>query len=149
MKNKIYVGYCRTSLNMEKFSSAFQPTEKEYGEKYFAVIGPFITKRGADFMVKYGRNNPHIQIVSDAERLAKNEAINLERYKVVYTDKFFDKSSDETSEDTLTRKEVDIVIKRENFKYPFKFPKIGKSVSFISDYSDDEIRVTIEITRVQ
>jgi len=77
MKKRIYVGYCKNNKKMKKFSSGSVPTEKEFGLKYFAVIGPFVTARGADFMVKYGENNPHIQTVSDAERLAKNEAKNI------------------------------------------------------------------------
>lgn len=38
---------------------------------YMYSIGPFRTRRGADFMAAYGANNPHCQCVADAERLAK------------------------------------------------------------------------------
>ena len=32
-----------------------------------------LTKRGAEYVAKYGKGNPHIQHVRDAERLAKKE----------------------------------------------------------------------------
>lgn len=54
------------------FRSVIRPTEQTHGSQYNAVIGPFRTKRGADYMLFCGRgNNPHCQSVSDAERLAK------------------------------------------------------------------------------
>lgn len=74
---KIYVGYKKgeNSVKLELIRCTSEPTQKEYGKQYFATIGPFKTVRGANFMVKYGWNNPHIQTVSDAERLAKNEQL--------------------------------------------------------------------------
>ncbi len=36
-----------------------------------AVIGPFDTRRGAQFMALYGGNNPHLRTADDAERHAK------------------------------------------------------------------------------
>ena len=47
------------------------PTQATHGHLYGAVIGPFRTKRGAQFMAKHGRSNPHLQTVDDAERIAK------------------------------------------------------------------------------
>ncbi len=50
----------------EKFKSEKEPTRESHGEKHAAVIGPFKTKRGAEFMEKHGKGNPHIQHVADA-----------------------------------------------------------------------------------
>jgi len=75
MSKKIYVGCICGSNKYERFFSEEQPTSEKYGEKYFAVIGPFRTARGANYMVKYGAGNPHINHVGDAEKLAKIEAM--------------------------------------------------------------------------
>lgn len=66
---RYYVGW--NGNESEVFLSAEEPTEATHGDKYAGVIGPFRTKDGADYMAKYGRGNPHVQTVSDAERLAK------------------------------------------------------------------------------
>lgn len=66
---RIYVGVKGTSR--EVFRSVSTPTQKSHGEKYAAVIGPFRTVGGAKVMAQYGRNNPHLQTVADAERMAK------------------------------------------------------------------------------
>lgn len=48
------------------------PTRASHGDKFNSVVGPFRTKRAAMFMMAFGHhNNPHLQQVSDAERLAK------------------------------------------------------------------------------
>lgn len=65
----IYVGY--RDGHYIYFRSEVKPTHTTHGNLYNYVIGPFKTKRGAKFMVDYGRNNPHCQTVDDAERLGK------------------------------------------------------------------------------
>jgi len=72
-KKQIWVGY--KGGKMEKFYADKTPTEESHGSQYGAVIGPFETERGADVMVSFGRGNPHIQQVEDAERLAKDPKI--------------------------------------------------------------------------
>lgn len=72
-RRKWYVGISDLGVKRETFTSYSEPTEKSHGHKYAAVIGPFRTKRGAEYMAKYGRNNPHLQHVDDAERLAAKE----------------------------------------------------------------------------
>lgn len=67
---KWYVGV--KGVKYTAFSSKDTPTEKEFGNLYGAVIGPFHTRRAAELMAKYGWNNPHLQTVSDAEKLAKD-----------------------------------------------------------------------------
>jgi len=52
------------------FRSASKPEAETHGSIYSAVIGPFRTVRGAEFMAKFGGGNPHCQRVADAERLA-------------------------------------------------------------------------------
>lgn len=63
-----YVGLSGTTR--EVFKSPTRPTEEVYGERYAAVVGPFRTRNGAEFMRKHGQNNPHCRNVAEAERLA-------------------------------------------------------------------------------
>lgn len=66
---RLYVG-C-VGADREVFRSPVTPTRESHGAKYLAVIGPFRTRRAADFMASPGgRNNPHCQSVADAERIA-------------------------------------------------------------------------------
>lgn len=55
---------------MEVFRAAIMPTAESHGKVYSAVVGPFKTKGGAEYMAKYGRNNPHCRTVSEAEKCA-------------------------------------------------------------------------------
>ena len=76
---KHYVGL-NVDGKYEYFRSEFEPTEKNCGHIYKFVIGPFKTKRGALFMEKYGKNNPHCYDVDSTEITAiahelKNRAI--------------------------------------------------------------------------
>jgi|TARA_R110000824_G_scaffold394637_1_gene594614 hypothetical protein len=73
--NQNYVG-CRKGdsaepFKREVFKAETTPTPTTHGERYYAVIGPFRTRRGADFMAQHGEANPHCQNVADAERLAR------------------------------------------------------------------------------
>lgn len=54
--------------------SATIPTEATHGDRFIAAIGPFRTMRGARYFQAYGRGNPHILTVADAERMAKTDA---------------------------------------------------------------------------
>ena len=56
----------------EVFTSAETPTKQSHPQ-FNAVIGPFRTKKAAEFTVECGGNNPHIQCVNDAERLVKEQ----------------------------------------------------------------------------
>jgi len=67
---RYYVGHVKHG-EREIFRFAKEPTQKTHGDKYKYVIGPFSTKAGATVMAKYGENNPHLQTVADAERMAK------------------------------------------------------------------------------
>jgi len=69
MASRIYVGVKGSTRKV--FRSEKIPTHQSHGDKYSAVIGPFRTKAGAEVMAKYGRNNPHLQTVSEAEKMAK------------------------------------------------------------------------------
>lgn len=73
----IYVGVNGVANMRELFRCRSKPTEKSHGRKYGAVIGPFRTIRGAKAMVHFGCNNPHMQSVSDAERIGKQYAAEL------------------------------------------------------------------------
>ena len=73
MRSQWYVGY--KGISAIAFKSQSTPTPST---GYNAVTGPFRTKRAAQFMAKFGRNNPHCQTVHDAERLANH-------YKDQYT----------------------------------------------------------------
>lgn len=69
----IYVGMIRGTLDREVFKSAQAPTQETHGDRYLAVIGPFRTMRAARFLATQ-YNNPHVQCVADAERIAKELA---------------------------------------------------------------------------
>ena len=68
-KNSWYVGLAHGKR--ETFRCAFAPTEETHGKLYAAVIGPFNTRKGAEFMRDYGAGNPHCRCVSEAESLAR------------------------------------------------------------------------------
>lgn len=70
----IYVGLS-TDGSREVFRANETPTPQSHGERFAAVIGPFRTKAGAEFMRNYGRGNPHCQTVTDAERLARHISV--------------------------------------------------------------------------
>lgn len=78
MRKKYYCGYKTIPLRLEVFTHDNIPTLESHGHIYKAVIGPFRTKMGAEFMATYGLNNPHCLHVDQAERLARV-------YKVVRT----------------------------------------------------------------
>ena len=69
---RYYVG-CNTSnegLRREVFQATQRPTRNTHGHLFVAVIGPFQTEQGAEFMARYGASNPHCQTVDEAEHLA-------------------------------------------------------------------------------
>lgn len=78
MKTRLYVGI-REGAKREILRSATEPTHATHGADYLCTIGPFRTRRGAEFMRDYGRGNPHCVCVADAERLARREAAFLRR----------------------------------------------------------------------
>ena len=65
---KTYVG-CKNGIRIV-FKANRTPTAATHGHLFNAVIGPFRTVRGANFMATCA-NNPHVQCVNDAERIAK------------------------------------------------------------------------------
>ncbi len=66
---RLYVGLGKGKR--EVFRAYPEPTRDTHGNQYFAVIGPFRTRKGAEFMARFGENNPHLQQVADAELLSK------------------------------------------------------------------------------
>lgn len=77
MKTKSYVGIGPDGKR-KVFHSASEPEAKTHGSIYSAVIGPFRTKKAAQIMAEYGANNPHLQTVSDAEKLAKENRVEFQ-----------------------------------------------------------------------
>jgi hypothetical protein len=69
-KMKYYIGHLRGG-KLQAFQSNKLPTHESHGKLYYAVTGPFKTKRAALWAEKYGYNNPHFQTIDDAERLSK------------------------------------------------------------------------------
>ena len=69
LRKGIYVGI--KGIYRLVFRSASTPTEATHGRAYAAVIGPFRTMRAARLMADVGANNPHLQTVIDAERIAR------------------------------------------------------------------------------
>ena len=66
-----YVGQTSARGVRETFRAESEPTAATNGDRYAAVIGPFRTRRGAEFMCNFGGFNPHCATVADAERLAR------------------------------------------------------------------------------
>ena len=75
MRTRWYVGYKvwrGGETRREAFKSKTEPTQETHGIQYNAVWGPFRTRRGAEFGASWRAvNNPHVQTVADAERIAK------------------------------------------------------------------------------
>lgn len=69
---KYYVGLLK-DVKRETFRYVSDPTMLSHGNLYLAVIGPFRTRRGAEFMARCGGGNPHCQTVADAERISRYE----------------------------------------------------------------------------
>jgi len=73
MKKRWYIGINKGAR--EAFQATVTPTKQSHGHLYSAVWGPFRTKRGAEFGASWRAvNNPHVQTVADAERIAKSIA---------------------------------------------------------------------------
>lgn len=72
MKPRYYLGLRFNPDVRQVFKSATVPTDRSHGAEYVACIGPFRTKRGAEFM----RDNPGpcVITVADAELRAKGGA---------------------------------------------------------------------------
>lgn len=71
MKHKqYYVLATRGDYRRDVLLLDAEPTEESHGKEYAYSIGAFKTRRGANYMAKYGRFNPNCQTVEDAERLA-------------------------------------------------------------------------------
>lgn len=72
MRTRLYVGVrCDRNRTRQVFSCSETPQDDG---TFLFVIGPFRTRRGADFMageITGGASNPHCQTVADAERLAR------------------------------------------------------------------------------
>lgn len=66
-----YVGHMKLTgcAVAEEFESDKPPTKATHGRRYFAVTGPFRTKRGAEYLA----DNPLCLTVDEAERLAESD----------------------------------------------------------------------------
>jgi hypothetical protein len=64
-RKRVYVGV--NGNKREIFRSLDEPTQASHGDKYMAVIGPFITVRGAEYM----RSHPFCETVYNAEMEAR------------------------------------------------------------------------------
>lgn len=65
---RLWVGIKGNSRTV--FRHAGEPTGETHPQ-FTCAVGPFRTRRGADYLVRHGGNgNPQIQCVRDAERLA-------------------------------------------------------------------------------
>jgi hypothetical protein len=54
--------------------SIHTPTQDTHGHLYTCAQGPFRTRLAARWFNRYGRDNPHVCTVADAERLAHEAA---------------------------------------------------------------------------
>jgi len=67
-----FVGVLRSKspLSRECFNCSYEPTDRTHGHRYFSVLGPFRTNRGAAF----ARANPCIvATVAEYEELARQQ----------------------------------------------------------------------------
>lgn len=71
----IFLGY--KNGKPERVDSPTIPTFQSHGNQFDCMVGPFRTVRGLKAMIKWGRNNPHMQTVADAERIGKKYAHEL------------------------------------------------------------------------
>ena len=72
MKIRWYVGYLHSGKR-EAFKATPTPSAQSHPQ-YWAVMGPFTTKRGAKYKESYGfHDNPHLLTVADCEFYAKRE----------------------------------------------------------------------------
>lgn len=76
MPQMIFVG-CGINNHREVFRFDAMPTEKTHGHLFNAVVGPFLTVRGAKCMVHYADSNPHVRNVAEAERVGNKYAAEL------------------------------------------------------------------------
>jgi hypothetical protein len=56
------------------FASPVPPNNETHGHLYTCTQGPFRTRLAARWFNRYGRGNPHVHTVADAERLAREAA---------------------------------------------------------------------------
>lgn len=56
------------------FASTRTPTKETHGHLFTCAQGPFRTRLAARWFNRYGRGNPHVRTVADAERLAREAA---------------------------------------------------------------------------
>lgn len=68
LKNRFYVGYKDNKLVPIITKSV--PIAETHGH-LGPIIGPFRSKMGMEFFVKYGYNNPHCQTVHEAEMIVR------------------------------------------------------------------------------
>jgi len=71
MRKYWYAGFERKTGHITAFYSNTTPTYDYFGHCYFAVIGPFKTKRASLWFEKHGKGNPHCYNVNTIEKLAK------------------------------------------------------------------------------
>lgn len=74
MSTKYYVGVRLTETERQErcvLRVDAEPSRESHGHLYVYVIGPFRTMAGAAIMAVFGQGNPHLQHVTDAERMAR------------------------------------------------------------------------------
>lgn len=71
MTQKPFIGV-KHDGSREVFFAGNEPADESYDALYAIVIGPFRTAGGAEIVRDYGRGNPHVQTVEDAERIARS-----------------------------------------------------------------------------
>lgn len=73
LNGRWYIGHKRNG-DLVALQTVHGDLESHFHGAYFALTGPFRTKRAALWAEKYGRNNPHFQCVADAERISKESS---------------------------------------------------------------------------
>lgn len=72
-----YLGKRKTDdpLDWVSFFSPTPPTKESHGDRFCKVAGPFVSKAGASYYHRYGRNDPECRTAADAERLALDRLV--------------------------------------------------------------------------
>ncbi len=70
-RKKLYVGIHKETRKRIPFRSS-SDSEAVHGHEFSYLIGPFRTPKAAKIMAAFGGNNPHLQTVYDAEKMARH-----------------------------------------------------------------------------
>lgn len=69
-RRRYYVGH--SHWGVREIILTDSPSEQNYWDKYFALTGPFRSRKAAQVMIDGGDNNPHTQTTAQCNKIAHN-----------------------------------------------------------------------------